>query len=171
MQKTGNFPIRKVAFAAVTAALYTALSFVSYEFGSAFGPVQCRLSEALCVLPFLFPETTWGLFVGCILTNLLSMYGPIDVVFGSLATLIGGLLTAKCRTRWLAPLPPILANGLIVSAVIAYAESGAGGAFLPAWGLNILSVTLGEVIACGVLGLILLGALEKSGAVKRLTVN
>lgn len=164
-----RFPIRKLAFAAVTAALYTALSYVAVSFGTAFGPIQCRFSEALCVLPFLFPETAWGLFVGCILTNLLSMYGPMDIVFGSLATLVGGLLTARCKNKWLAPVPPIAANGLIVSAVIAGAEAGNAGAFLPLWVVNILSVSFGELLACGVLGMLLLMALEKSGAAKKLS--
>ena len=65
-----KFPVRKLAIAAVTAAMYTALSYVAYTLNLAFAPVQLRLSEALTLLPFLFPETAWGLFVGCILTNL-----------------------------------------------------------------------------------------------------
>ena len=71
----GKFSVRRLAIAAVTAAMYAALSYVAYGFNSAFGPVQFRISEALTLLPFLFPETAWGLFVGCILTNLLSQYG------------------------------------------------------------------------------------------------
>ena len=160
--------IRKIALAAVVAALYTVLSYFANIFGLAFGPVQCRFSEALCVLPFLFPETTLGLFIGCVLTNLISMYGPMDVIFGSLATLIGGLLTARCKNKWLAPIPPILANGIIVSAVIAWSEAGSFSAFLPLWGYNALTIAAGEAIACFVLGMLLLAAIEKTGAVKKL---
>ena len=85
-----KFTTRQLATAGIIAALYAVLAYFAAIFGVAYGPIQCRFSEALCVLPFLFPETTLGLFVGCILTNLISMYGPMDVIFGSLATLIGG---------------------------------------------------------------------------------
>ena len=164
----GKFPVRKLAVAAVTAAMYTALSYVAYTLNLAFAPVQFRLSEALTLLPFLFPETAWGLFVGCILTNLLSQYGAVDIVFGSLATLIAGLWTARCRNKWTAAVPPVVCNGLIVSAVIAYAQSGFGPAFISAWGVNILTVTGAEAVLCFVLGVILVTALEKSGVAKRL---
>ncbi len=163
-----NFPVRKLALAAVVAAMYTALSYVAYTLNLAFAPVQFRLSEALTLLPFLFPETAWGLFVGCILTNLLSQYGAVDIVFGSLATLIAGLWTAKCKNKWTAAIPPVLCNGLIVSAVIAYAESGFGPAFLSAWGVNILTVALSEAVLCFIPGALLITALQKSGAAKRL---
>ncbi len=163
-----KIPVRKLTVAAVTAALYVALSYAAYTFNAAFGAVQFRLSEALTLLPFLFPETAWGLFVGCILTNLLSMYGPVDIVFGSLATLLAGLWTAKCGNKWTAAIPPVVCNGLIVSAVIAYAEAGVTGAFLPAWGLNILTVSLSEAVLCFVPGVILVDALQKSGAARRL---
>lgn len=65
-------------------------------FGLTFGPIQVRFSEALCLLPFLFPETAWGLGVGCLIANLFSPYGALDIVVGSLSTLIAALLTARC---------------------------------------------------------------------------
>lgn len=163
-----KFPVRKLALAAVVAAMYAAMSYFGSIFGLTFGPVQFRFAEALTVLPFLFPETAWGLFVGCILTNLISMYGPVDIVFGSLATLIAGLWTARCKSRWTAPIPPIVCNGLIVSAVIAYAEAGISKAFIPAWGYNILTVTASEAAVCYLIGTFLITALEKSGAAGRL---
>jgi uncharacterized membrane protein len=153
--------VRQIALAAVVAALYTVLSYFANIFGLAYGPIQCRFSEALCVLPFFFPETTWGLFVGCILTNLLSAYGPIDIIFGSLATLLAALCTAKMKNKWLAPLPPVIANGVIVSAVIAYSEAGSLSAFFPLWAYNALTVAVGEAIACYVLGMLILFALPK----------
>ena len=163
-----NFPVRKLALAAVVAAMYTALSYVAYTLNLAFAPVQFRLSEALTVLPFLFPETAWGLFVGCILTNLLSQYGVVDIVFGSLATLLAGLWTAGCHSKWTAAIPPVVCNGLIVSAVIAYAEAGLTAAFWAAWGLNLLTVSVSEAVLCFIPGVILVDALEKSGMAKRL---
>lgn len=155
--------VRKLTTAAVVAALYTVLSFVSGEFafGGA-GMVQCRLSEALCVLPFFFPETAWGLFVGCILTNILSPMGIPDLVFGSLATLIGGLATAKMSNRWLAPIPPVVSNMLIIGAMIGWYEAGGFNAAWPAaFAVNGLLVAVGEVIACCILGGVILYALPK----------
>ena len=153
----------KLTLAAVTAALYVALSYVSGEFafGGA-GMVQCRLSEALTVLPFFFPETAWGLFVGCILTNVLSPMGIPDLVLGSLATLIAALATARMSKKWLAPLPPVLANGIIIGAMIGWFEAGGfNRAFWPAFAVNGALVALGEAIACYVLGMLILWQLPR----------
>ena len=163
-----KFPVRKMAVAAVVAALYVALSYVAYTVNAAFGAVQFRLSEALTLLPFLFPETVWGLFVGCFLTNLLSMYGPADLIFGSLATLLAALWTSRCRSKWTAAIPPVVCNGLIVSAVIAWAEAGFTVAFLPIYAVNVVSISLSEAILCFLPGVILVGALQKSGAAAKL---
>ena len=100
---------RQLTCAAIVGAAYAVLSI--------FGPIQCRFSEALCVLPFLLPETAWGLGVGCLIANLLSPYGVLDIVVGSAATLLAALLTARCKKKWLAPLPPVLANILHVGQV------------------------------------------------------
>ena len=113
-----KFPVRQLTTAAVVGALYAALTLLSSAFGIAFGPVQFRVSEALCVLPFLLPETAWGLFVGCWVANLISPYGALDMVVGSLATLLAALWTSKCRRKWMAPLPPVVCNALLVGAVI-----------------------------------------------------
>ena len=153
--------VQKLTNAAIVAALYTVLSYFSGSFGLAYGPIQCRFSEALCVLPFFFPETGWGLFVGCILTNLLSLYGPADVVFGSLATLLAAVWTARCRRKWIAPLPPVIANGLIVGALIAWAEVGFKPGFVAAFAYNGLTVAIGEALACYVLGGLLLTVLPR----------
>ncbi len=163
-----SIPVRKLAMAAVTAAMYTALGTFGGIFGLTYWPVQCRFAEALTLLPFLFPETAWGLFVGCILTNLLSMYGPVDIVFGSLATLIAALWTARCKNKWSAAVPPVVCNGVIVSAVIAYAEVGVTNAFWSAWAFNALTVAAGEAAACFILGVALVTVLERTGAAGRL---
>ena len=86
---------QKLTLAAMTAAAYAALSLLGAVFGLTFGPIQVRFSEALCLLPFLFPETAWGLGVGCLIANLFSPYGALDIVVGSLSTLIAALLTAR----------------------------------------------------------------------------
>ena len=103
-----KFDVRQLTLAAMVAALYAVLSYFAGIFGLAYGPIQCRFSDALCVLPFLFPGTVPGLFVGCFIANLLSPYGPLDIVAGSLATLIAALWTMKMPNRWLAPLPPVI---------------------------------------------------------------
>ena len=122
--------------AAAVGAAYAVLSLFSSVFSLTFGVVQCRFSEALCVLPFFFPETVWGLFAGCLITNLLSPYGLLDLIVGSLATLIAALLTARCRKKWLAPLPPVVLNTLLVGAVIAYEETGLTAAFPATWAIR-----------------------------------
>lgn len=92
---------RQLTCAAIVGAAYAVLSIFGSIFGITYGPIQCRFSEALCVLPFLLPETAWGLGVGCLIANLLSPYGILDVVVGSAATLLAALLTARCkRSGW-----------------------------------------------------------------------
>ena len=162
-----KFPVRQLTTAAVVGALYAALTLLSSAFGIAFGPIQFRVSEALCVLPFLLPETAWGLFVGCWVANLISPYGALDMVVGSLATLLAALWTAKCRRKWMAPVPPVLCNAILVGAVIAWQQSGSAETFLPLFGFNMVSVGLGEAVVCFVLGLLLLRVLEKQPRIYR----
>lgn len=152
---------QKLTLAAMTAAAYAALSLLGAVFGLTFGPIQVRFSEALCLLPFLFPETAWGLGVGCLIANLFSPYGALDIVVGSLSTLIAALLTARCRSPWTAALLPVVCNMVLVGAVLAYETAGTSAAFWPAYGLNALTVGLGEAIACLVLGVLLVKQLPK----------
>ena len=161
-----RFSPRDLAIAGIIAALYAVLSYFSSVFGIAFGPVQCRFSEALCVLPFLTPAAVPGLFVGCLVSNLLSPYGALDIVFGSLATLLAALWTAKVRRPWLAPLPPVVCNALLVGAVITIQQTGTE-LFLGAFAYNALTVGLGEALACYVLGGLLLKVLSRNTALKR----
>ena len=162
---------RQIATAAIIAALYTVMSLLSSIFGLTYGPIQCRFSEALCVLPFLLPETAWGLGVGCLIANLLSPYGILDVVVGSAATLLAALLTARCKKKWLAPLPPVLANMVLVGLVLSYEQAGTSAAFWPAYAFNALTVGAGELVACYGLGLLLLWRLEKSKALQNYLQN
>jgi len=135
---------RKIAFSGLEAAVYTALTMVISPWG--YGPVQFRISEVLCILPFFFPASVWGLFIGCVLSNLLSSYGIYDIVFGSLATLLAGLCTMwigrirpqSVLTKALACLPPVIFNALIVSWVIVLNTPS------ESYGLTALTVGLGE---------------------------
>jgi uncharacterized membrane protein len=158
-----QFNARYLARAGVIAALYVVLTYLAGLMNLAFGPVQFRFSEALTVLPFLFPEAIPGLFVGCIVSNLISPYGVLDLVVGSLATLIAAVWTNRCGKRWFAPMPPVVANALLVGAMIAWYEAGFGAGFVPAFAYNALTVGLGELVVCYVLGLPLLAMLENRG--------
>ena len=157
---------RQLTCAAIVGAAYAVLSIFGSIFGITYGPIQVRFSEALCLLPFLFPETAWGLGVGCLIANLLSPYGVLDIVVGSAATLLAALLTARCKKKWLAPLPPVL-----VGLVLAYEQAGTTAAFWPTYAFNALTVGAGEIVACYGLGMLLLWRLEKSKALQNYLQN
>ena len=154
---------RQLTRAAVVGGLYAALSLLGSTFGISYGPIQCRFAEALCVLPFLFPETTWGLGVGCLIANILSPYGLLDIIIGSLTTLAAALLTRACKSKYLAPLPPVLCNGVVVGGLLAFEQVGFTEAFWKAFWFNGCSVLVGEAIACYGLGLLVMKVLEKRG--------
>ena len=153
-----KFSVQDLTLAALLAAVYATLTLVLPI--PAFTGIQIRMSEALTVLPFLFPAATPGLFVGCIVANLFSPY-PLDIVCGSAATLLACLLTQRMPSRWLAPLPPVLCNAAIVGAEIAWAEADITPAFWTAFGFNAVTVGLGELIACYALGSLLLSAMPQ----------
>ncbi|MBQ8525856.1 MAG: QueT transporter family protein [Clostridia bacterium] len=148
---------KNLTHAALIAALYVVLTYAANMFGLASGAVQIRISEALTVLPYFTPAAIPGLFVGCVTANLLTGSTALDIVFGSLATLLGALGTYALRkkSKYLAPIPPIAANTIIIPCVLIYA--GIPGA----WWYLALTVGAGEVISCGVLGIILINALRK----------
>ena len=138
------------------AALYVVLTFLANALGLANYAVQLRFSEALTILPFFTPAAIPGLFVGCLLSNILTGCALPDIVFGSLATLIGAILTYKLRkNKWMAPLPPIAANAIIIPFVLLYAYG-----IKPLW-FSFVTVTIGEILSCGVLGMLLLFSLQK----------
>lgn len=142
--------------AAMIAALYVVLTFAANALGLANYAVQIRFSEALTILPYFTPAAIPGLFIGCIISNILTGCALLDVIFGSIATLIGALLTYRLRRcRWLAPLPPIVSNAIIVPFVLKYAYG-----IVPVW-FSFLTVTAGEILSCGVTGMLLLFALER----------
>lgn len=142
--------------AACIAALYVALTLLSSLFGLSSGVIQLRLAEMLCLLPICLPAAIPGVTLGCFLANLLTGAVWLDILVGPLVTLIGALGTyALRRHRWLTPLPPILANTVVVPFVLAYGY-GAEGA-IP---LMMLTVGVGEVLSVGVLGLLMLRLLQ-----------
>lgn len=160
-----KFSIRDLTLAAMLAAVYAVLTMALPI--PQYAGVQIRFAEALTVLPFLFPAATPGLFVGCLVANLLSPYGALDIIFGSLATLLAAVWTQHTQHKWLAPLPPVLCNAVIVGAVISFEQTGFTGAFAGAFAYNAVTVGVGEAIACYVLGGLLLTLLPKVPALRR----
>lgn len=152
-----KFTTKDLTMAAVVAALYAALTLALP--GPSYGFAQLRVAEALTVLPFLFPTTAPGLLVGCLVANLLSPYGAVDILCGTAATGLAAFLTLKMPNRWLAPLPPVLCNGVIVGAMLAWYEAGFGPNFWPMFAISGPGVALGELAACYVLGGLLLKVL------------
>ncbi len=145
-KKTVNKSIKVIAEGAVIAVIYAILTLI---IPISFGPMQIRFSEALCVLPLFTPVAIPGLFVGCILSNLLSPAGIMDVIFGSLSTLLAAFLTYKLRkNKLIALLPPVIINGLIVGGIVLYYIYGVNFTLPGTIGL----VMLGEAIACYGLG-------------------
>lgn len=143
--------------AAMIAAIYVVLTYFINAFELASGAIQIRISEALTILPVFTPAAVPGVFLGCLLSNLLTGCIVWDVVFGSLASLIGAVGTYLLRKhKYLAPLPPIAANTLIVPFVLSYGYGIPGS--IPFF---MLTVGIGEVISCYVLGVLLMTVLGK----------
>ena len=150
-----NKKVLIVGLAALIAAIYVVLTYFISAFHLASGAIQIRISEALTVLPYFTPAAIPGLAVGCFLSNLLTGGLPMDVLFGSLATLIGAVGSYLLKKyKWLVPLPPVLANTIIVPYVLAYVYGAEGS--IPFF---MVTVGIGELISCYVLGMILLNAL------------
>ena len=146
-----------IAQAALIAATYTVLTMIAAGFDLASGAIQVRFSEALTILPFFTPAAIPGLTLGCLISNIVTGCALPDIIFGSLATLIGALGSYALRKyKFAVPVPPILANTVIVPFVLFYGY----GVNIPI-PLQMLTVGLGEVLSCGVIGLIFLLALEK----------
>ena len=150
---------RKSAFlaqAAMIAAIYVVLTYLFAPFS--FGQIQVRIAESLTILPLFTPAAIPGLFIGCLIGNILGGAILPDIIFGSLATLIGAVFTYLLRrqNKYLGPVPPIVSNTVIIPFILHYAY----GINLP---IPVLMLTLGigEIISCGVLGMILYYALLK----------
>lgn len=142
---------------ALIAALYVVLTLFINAFGLANGAIQIRISEALTILPFFTPAAIPGLAVGCLLANILTGAVIWDILFGTVATLIGAVGTYLLRKHaWCAALPPILSNTIIVPLILQYAY-GVPDAL---WFL-MLTVGIGEVLSAGVLGTSLLFVLKR----------
>lgn len=147
---------------ALIAALYVVLTMIASVLGLSSGAIQFRISEALCILPLFLPEAIPGLAIGCLVSNLLSVCPVWDVIFGSIATLIGAVGARMLRKLpgkliWVSTLPTILANALIIPLVLIFAY-GIDEAYM----YLVATVGLGEIVCAGVLGTALYFVIKKS---------
>ena len=168
-----KFSVRDLTLAAMLAAVYAVLTMALPI--PQYGGVQIRFAEALTVLPFLFPAATPGLFVGCIIANLFSPF-VLDVVFGSMATLLACLVTYRLRNirfkglALAASLPPVLFNAVIIGIEIAvmFPDPSSSAPIWLACITNGISVGIGEVISCTVLGVLLVKIIESNTALSQI---
>ena len=137
---------------ALVAGIYVALTMLFAPVS--FGPVQVRVSEALTLLPWLWIEAVPGLFVGCLIANLMGGFGIIDVFFGSVATLAAALLTCRMPNKYLAAVPPVVINALVVGGYLSVLLK------LPLVP-TMLYIGLGQIAACFGLGIPLLSLIER----------
>ena len=140
-----NLTTRRLAVSGMIGAAYAVMAIFGSVFGLTFGPIQFRFSEALC-----------------------GPYGLLDIIIGSLATLIAAWLTSRCHSRYLAPLPPVIVNMVLVGGLLAFEQTGFTRAFMAAFWYNACSLAVSEAVVCYVLGLLLLKALEKTKYFKEL---
>ena len=154
----------KLVTGGLIAALYVVLTVLAAQFNLASGAIQVRFSEALTIMPVFTVAAVPGLTIGCVLANLLTGCAAWDVVFGSLATLIGAVGTRLLKDRpLLAWIPPVLSNAAIVPVVLMKVYG------VPdAWWYLVLTVGAGEIIACGILGLLLWRSLKNVPQVRNM---
>jgi len=155
--------IKHLVLSAFIGALYATLTIILAPIS--YGQIQVRIAEALTILPFFSYFSIAGLFIGCIIANLVGGYGIIDIVFGSLATLVAAIFTyyigksSLKNKKYLAPLPPVIINALVVGSILKYTL---GLPFI----ISMFWVGLGEAISCYVFGLILISIIEKNHKLK-----
>lgn len=151
-----NKKVQFITQGAVIAAIYVVLVLIFDTFS--FGPIQFRIAEMLTIMPYFTPAAIPGLFVGCLIANIIGGGLIWDIVFGSIATLIGAIGSYLVRkNKWLVPLPPIIANMVIVPFVLKYAY-GYDGLLV----YFMFTVGLSEIIVCGIIGRALLTVMAKN---------
>ncbi len=156
---------RTIALSGVIAAAYAVITII---WPLSYGSVQFRISEALCVLPAFAPVTAIGLTVGCLIANLFSTVSALDIIVGTLATAIGCALTTRCKKLWLIPLPTILANTVLVGAMLAWVFTP--DAFWQGFLINGAGVAFGEAVVMYGLGLPLAALLRKTRLLERINL-
>lgn len=157
--------VHQLTFCGILAAVYAALTICTSAIS--YGPIQFRVAEALCILPFFHPAATIGLTLGCLIANLFSTVSALDIIVGTAATLLACMMTQRIKSPWLAPLPPVLVNAVMIGAEIAIVSTPE--AFWNGFVLFGAQVGLGELVVMYLLGLPLLLALRKNGLGDRIS--
>ncbi len=155
-----KFSTRRLTFTAAIAAIYVVLTVAFAPLS--FGWIQFRVSEALTILPFFTPLAIPGLTIGVLIANLYSSAGVLDLIFGPLATLIAAILTSKIKNKWLAPLPPVIINAIIIGVMLGVVFSSE--VTIP---VAMLSVGIGELGVLYTLGLILMFVIERRAEINK----
>lgn len=152
-----NKSVQFLTQAAMIAAIYVVLTMLANALGLASYAIQIRFSEALTILPYFTFAAVPGVMIGCLIANILTGGALLDIIFGTFASLLGALGTYYLRkkSKWLAPVPPIVANAIIVPPVLYFAYG-----ITPVW-FSFITVSIGEIICCGIMGMALLFALLK----------
>ena len=166
----------QIANGGMIAALYVVLTYVANLLGLASGAIQVRLSEALTILPVFTASAIPGLTVGCVLANLLTGCAAWDVVFGSVATLLGAIGTRMLKDKpALAWIPPVVSNAVVVPIILmkVYGVTDItvfGQYFGPdiIWLMLVVTVGIGEIVSCGGLGMLLYGVVKRTGLDKKM---
>ncbi len=155
---------RGICISALIAALYVVLTYVSSLFGLSSGVIQLRLSEALCIMPAFSVYGVWGVSLGCLISNILFSGIPLDIIFGTLATLVGCIGTYYLArvNKYLSLTSPIVSNTVIIPFVLAYGFGAEQSHVFLA-----ISIFIGEALSCGVFGSVLCRALSKSERIFR----
>lgn len=167
-----SFKVDSLVKVSVISALYVLLTYISASFGLAYCPIQVRVSESLCVLPVVFPEAVFGLTLGCLVSNLTSPFGMVDIIFGTLATFVAAFLTFKLKkfTLYGLPLmsliPPVVINPLVVGLTISIFSPE--GFSVAAFFLIFVSIMVGELISCYALGVPLYLFIKRSNLFEKL---
>ena len=157
--------VHQLTFCGILAAVYAVLTICTSAIS--YGPIQFRVAEALCILPFFHPAATIGLTLGCLIANLFSTVSAMAIIVGTAATLLACMMTQRIKSLWLAPLPPVLVNAVMIGAEIAIVSTPE--AFWNGFVLFGAQVGLGELVVMYLLGLPLLLALRKNGLGDRIS--
>lgn len=164
MKTDRNISIHRLTACGIIACIYAVLTLGTASIS--YGPIQFRIAETLCVLPFFAPWTMWGLTIGCLIANLFSTVSALDILVGTAATALAAFLTGRSKNRFLAPIPPVICNSVFIGALLSATETP--DAFWRGFGLFSLQVGAGEFLTAYLLGSVLITIFVRQGLDERL---
>ena len=156
---------RQIALSGIAAGLYVAVTVLTASF--AYGSIQFRIADAMCLLVCIEPSLTVGLTLGCLIANLFSTVSALDIIIGTAGTLLGCLLTVHIKKTWLLPIPTILSNAILVGAMLSWVLMPASE-FWQGFAVMGGEVALGEAVVLYALGVPLVIAMRRTGLMERL---